>query len=43
MALRDAQRAAMGETSPIARLAGWLGYQPVRSSADPAALCCTPA
>ena len=43
VAIRNAQREATGETSPIARLAGWFGYQPVRASADPVSLCCTPA
>ena len=43
IAIREAQRVATGETSPIARLAGWFGYQPVRASADPVSLCCTPA
>lgn len=41
MAIRDAQREATGETSPIARLAGWFGNQPVRAA--PVSLCCTPA
>ena len=43
MALRDAQREATGETSPIARLAAWFGNQPVRASAESISLCCTPA
>lgn len=43
MAIREAQREATGETSPIARFAAWFGYQPVRANADPVSLCCIPA
>lgn len=43
IAIRDAQREATGEATPLARLAAWFGYQPVRVNTDAAALCCTPA
>jgi hypothetical protein len=43
MAIRSAQRAATDETSPLARIAGWFGYQPVRATADPISMCCSPA
>jgi hypothetical protein len=39
-AVRDAKRQTVRASSPISRLAGWLGFKPVRAATDPMTICC---
>jgi len=41
-AIRDAQRDAHAETTPLARAAAWFGYQPGRATVS-VSVCCSPA
>lgn len=41
-AIRDARRDASAETTALARVAAWFGYQPTRATGS-VSVCCSPA